>query len=114
MDAQNLDFSEQTFDLVVANLILSVVPDANRCMGEIFRVTKCEGTIMIFDKFEPDNGKRYISKILLCPLVSILGTDIGRNLQRIIQPHKEKLQIQQDTPVLFNGMYRKIVLKKVK
>ncbi|CAM4501854.1 class I SAM-dependent methyltransferase [Paenibacillus typhae] len=114
MDAQSLDFPEQTFDLVIASLILSVVPDAKRCMGEISRVTKGEGTVLIFDKFETVKGKLSISKKLLRPLVSLLGTDIGRSFQEIIQPFNDQLKIHQDTPVMFNGMYRKIILEKVK
>ncbi|MEK5400533.1 class I SAM-dependent methyltransferase [Paenibacillus sp. FSL K6-2859] len=114
MDAQQLQFQEQTFDIVVANLILSVVPDANQCMGEIVRVTKEQGTIVIFDKFEPDKGKPSLFKKLLRPVISLLGTDIGRNFQSIVQPFYEKLQIKQNTPVLLNGMYRKIILEKLK
>lgn len=96
MDAQNLVFYEQTFDLVVASLILAVVPDANRCMDEIVRVMKEEGTVIIFDKFEPDKGRTSIFGKILRPIISILETDIGRNFQSIIQPYNEKLQIQQD------------------
>lgn len=71
MDAQQLDFPEQTFDIVVANLILSVVPDANQCMGEIVKVTKEQGTIVIFDKFEPEKGnhlylRNFFVRLFLC------------------------------------------------
>ncbi|GAB6988722.1 hypothetical protein JCM16418A_07720 [Paenibacillus pini] len=31
MDEQNMVFEEELFDYVVASLILSVVPDANKC-----------------------------------------------------------------------------------
>lgn len=113
MDAQKLQFPEQSFDIVVANLILSVVPDTNQCMAEIVKVTKPRGTIVIFDKFEPDKGKPSLFKKLFRPLISLLGTDIGRNFQSIVQPYNNKLQIKQNTPVLLNGMYRKIILDKL-
>ncbi len=32
MDAQNMAFEGESFDYVVASLILSVVPDANKCL----------------------------------------------------------------------------------
>ena len=57
MDAQNMDFEDESFDYVVASLILSVVPDANKCFHEISRVLKYEGKIIIFDKFAPKNKK---------------------------------------------------------
>jgi len=46
-------FEDESFDYVVASLILSVVPDANKCFQEITRVLKHEGKIIIFDKFAP-------------------------------------------------------------
>jgi len=55
MDAQNLKFSDETFDIVIASLLLSVVPDPHKSMEEIIRVTKTNGSIVIFDKFAPDN-----------------------------------------------------------
>ncbi|MGG1253848.1 class I SAM-dependent methyltransferase [Brevibacillus agri] len=39
MDAQELTFSPESFDMVIANLILSVVPEPNRCFQEMIRVT---------------------------------------------------------------------------
>lgn len=113
MDAQHLAFPDQSFDIVVANLILSVVPDANQCMKEIMRVTKKQGTIVIFDKFEPINKQPSLSKRLLRPIISLLGTDIGRNFESIVKPYNEQIVIQGDAPILFNGMYRKITIQKI-
>jgi len=53
MDAQELTFSPESFDMVIANLILSVVPEPNRCFQEMIRVTRAGGRIIIFDKFAP-------------------------------------------------------------
>ncbi|OAJ74842.1 phosphatidylethanolamine N-methyltransferase [Brevibacillus sp. SKDU10] len=114
MDAQHLAFSDQSFDMVVANLILSVVPDANQCMKEIIRVTKERGTIIIFDKFKPKNKKLSLKKRLLRPVISLLGTDIGRNFEVIVKPYKEQIIVQGDIPILFKDMYRKITLQKIK
>ncbi|MCR8985489.1 class I SAM-dependent methyltransferase [Brevibacillus laterosporus] len=114
MDAQHLAFSDQSFDMVVANLILSVVPDANQCMKEIIRVTKERGTIIIFDKFEPKNKKLSLKKRLLRPVISLLGTDIGRNFEVIVKPYKGQIIVQGDIPILFRDMYRKITLQKIK
>ncbi|PCN46003.1 SAM-dependent methyltransferase [Brevibacillus laterosporus] len=113
MDAQHLAFSDQSFDMAIANLILSVVPDANQCMKEMIRVTKERGTIIIFDKFEPTNKKLSLKKRLLRPVISLLGTDIGRNFEVIVKPYKEQIIVQGDIPILFRDMYRKITMKKV-
>ena len=57
MDAQNMEFENESFDYVIASLILSVVPDANKSLEEMTRVLKQEGRIIIFDKFAPKNKK---------------------------------------------------------
>jgi len=114
MDAQNMDFEDESFDYVVASLILSVVPDANQCFLEISRVLKHEGKIIIFDKFAPKNKKLSLLKVLLRPIISVLGTDIGRSFEEIITKNNKSLIVEEDTPVMINGMYRKIVITKVR
>ena len=51
MDAQNMSFEDHSFDVVIASLLLSVVPDAEKCFQEMARVLKREGIIILFDKF---------------------------------------------------------------
>jgi phosphatidylethanolamine/phosphatidyl-N-methylethanolamine N-methyltransferase len=40
MDAQDMSLRDNQFDVVVASLVLSVVPDADRCLKEMLRVLK--------------------------------------------------------------------------
>lgn len=113
MDAQNMVFEDESFDYVVASLILSVVPDANKCFQEISRVLKNEGKIVIFDKFAPKNKKLSLSKVLIRPIISVLGTDIGRSFEEIMPKNNKNLIIEEDSSVMMNGMYRKIVIAKI-
>lgn len=113
MDAQNMIFEDETFDYVVASLILSVVPDANKCFQEISRILKHEGKVIIFDKFAPKNKKLTLPKLLLRPIISALGTDIGRSFEELIQKNNKHLKIEEDTPIMMNGMYRKIIIAKI-
>lgn len=112
MDAQNLKFDENEFDLVVGGLVLSVVPDANRCLEQMIRVLKPNGKIVIFDKFVPKNASLSFGKRLLRPLISTLGTDIGVSFEKLVTPHLRHLKIVNDEPAMLNGMYRKIVIIK--
>lgn len=43
MDAQQMNFMDEQFDIVVGSLILSVVPNANKCFDEMVRVLKKTG-----------------------------------------------------------------------
>lgn len=112
MDAQELQFADQSFDLVVASLILSVVPDANRCMAELVRVTKKQGRIMIFDKFKPSGKKLPLGKRMLQPLIAVFGTDIGRDFTGILAPYRNQVILREDSPAMFGDMYRRIVLER--
>ena len=44
-------FADESFDYIVASLILSMVPNENKCFEEMIRVLKKDGRILIFDKF---------------------------------------------------------------
>ncbi|MEC2076478.1 class I SAM-dependent methyltransferase [Metabacillus fastidiosus] len=113
MDAQNMDFENESFDYVVASLILSVVPDANKCFQEMIRVLRYEGKIIIFDKFAPKNKKPSLIKVLLRPIISVLGTDIGRNFEEMLPKNNNSIKVEEDIPIMMNGMYRKILLTKI-
>ncbi|WP_203362027.1 class I SAM-dependent methyltransferase [Bacillus sp. REN10] len=113
MDAQHMEFDNESFDYVVASLILSVVPDENKCFQEMTRVLKPEGKIIIFDKFVPKNEKLSLLKKLLRPIVSVLGTDIGRSFEEISLKNNQNIKVEEDIPVMLNGMYRKIIIRKV-
>ncbi|MEC2070993.1 class I SAM-dependent methyltransferase [Alkalihalophilus marmarensis] len=113
MDAQNMDFNENSFDIVVGSLILSVVPDADACFSEMKRVLKRDGKVILFDKFAPETKQLSLPKKLIRPIAKVLGTDIGLRFESIYMHHKVQLQILLDQPVMLNGMYRRITLKKM-
>ncbi|PAQ14349.1 SAM-dependent methyltransferase [Bacillaceae bacterium SAOS 7] len=113
MDAQNMEFDNESFDYVVASLILSVVPDENKCFQEMTRILKAEGKIIIFDKFVPKNAKLSLPKKLLRPIISALGTDIGRSFEEIFFKNNKNIKIEEDISVMLNGMYRKIIISKM-
>lgn len=112
MDAQDLAFSSESFDMVIANLILSVVPDPNQCFQEMIRVTRAGGRIVIFDKFAPPSKDLSVFKKILRPVIAMMGTDIGRHFEEIILPYEKQIQVEEDASALFNGMYRKIIVRK--
>jgi len=114
MDAQKMTFEDESFDYIVASLILSVVPDDNKCMQEMIRVLKQDGRILIFDKFAPKNQKISFIKKLIRPFISILGTDIGRSFEELFKQNEQRLKMIKDDPVMLRGMYRYIEVIKCK
>lgn len=112
MDAQHMGFNNNSFDRVVGSLILSVVPDADKCFQEMKRVLTQDGKIIIFDKFKPKDSKLPLSKRFLRPLIKLFGTDIGLDFEKLYPTNDESLKIEEDKPLFMNGMYRKIILRK--
>ncbi|XRG80672.1 methyltransferase domain-containing protein [Rossellomorea sp. GAMAL-10_SWC] len=113
MDAQDMSFCDFHFDLVVCSLVLSVVPDPDKCLKEMLRVLKPNGEIIIFDKFTPKNKGISPLKKAIRPLIKLFGTDIGVNFEKLCDKQKANLSVKEDISIMFDGMYRKIIIKKV-
>jgi arsenite methyltransferase len=55
-DVQSMPFATNTFDIVMTSLMMHHVPDINKALSEMVRVTKPGGTIIIADV----NSKRFV------------------------------------------------------
>lgn len=112
MDAQHMDFPDDTFDVVVGGLVLSVVPDPDKCLKEMIRTLRPNGKIIIFDKFAPKGEALSPVKQLIRPFIRLFGTDIGVHFEQLYEDNNKNLVVVEDLPIMFNGMYRKIVINK--
>ncbi|RSD27347.1 class I SAM-dependent methyltransferase [Mesobacillus subterraneus] len=113
MDAQKLSFPAESFDYVVASLILSIVPDSKMAYSEIARVCRTGGNVLIFDKFaEPGKGLAPGKKAIR-HIVSFFGTDIGRSFEEIHEEQRAELRLLSDNGIMFGNMYRRILLEKI-
>lgn len=107
-DAQQLLVDEATFDVVVFNLILSVVPDGAACLRENLCALKPGGRAVVFDKFLPDTGHLTLGRRLLNLGSMLFGTDITRRFGDLARGLN--VQVVHDEPSLLHGMYRVILL----
>ncbi|MBI5845005.1 MAG: methyltransferase domain-containing protein [Deltaproteobacteria bacterium] len=110
-DAMDMAFADGTFDVILMNLILSVVPDPGKCMAEALRVLRPNGRIVIFDKFLPDGAKPALRRRLANLGSTLAGTDINRRLGDILKGLP--VRIVHDEPSILGGMYRVVLLKKI-
>ena len=108
MNAEVLEFPEETFDTIVLNLILSVVEEPRSAMSEAIRVLRRNGNILVFDKFLEENRKPSLARIIFNSVTSLFGTDISRRFSDMIKGLPVKVVC--DMPVGFS--YRIILLKK--
>jgi phosphatidylethanolamine/phosphatidyl-N-methylethanolamine N-methyltransferase len=113
MDAQQLEFDDGSFDYVIGSLILSVVPESTKAFGEMIRVCRKEGLVVVFDKFaQPGKGLSFVKKVFR-HVIKLLGTDIGVTFEEICQTEKARVRLLSDEGVMFGDMYRRILLEKI-
>ncbi len=73
MDAETLDFPDDSFDVVVAQYVVTAVPDPERALDEFARVVRPGGEIVITTRVGAGNGLRGGIEKALMPVTSRLG-----------------------------------------
>ena len=84
MDATKLEFADESFDVVVAAYVMSVVPDPRAVMGEIERVCRPGGDVVIVNHFAAEGGLRLFFEKRLAPLANILGWEPDFSIDRVL------------------------------
>lgn len=94
MDAQQMSFSDHTFDTVVATCVFCSVPDPVKGLQEIKRVCKPGGQVLLLEHVRSDNP--LLGKIMdmLNPLaVTLTGANINRDT--VLNVQKAGLNLSQ-------------------
>ena len=110
-DSMALPFAEAQFDHAVLHLILAVVPQPEKCLGEAARVLKPGGTILVFDKFLRPQQRAWLRRIFN-PLTRRIATRMDVVFEDVLR-EVPGLQVVSDVPLLAGGWFRGIVLQKV-
>ncbi len=110
-DAQYLPFAAGSFDSAVLHLILAVVPEPARCLGEIARVVKPGGSVLIFDKFLRRGQPAWLRR-LANPLVRRVATRLDVVFEDLLRAVPE-LALEYDQPALAGGWFRSIRLRRL-
>ncbi|HZC56120.1 MAG TPA: class I SAM-dependent methyltransferase [Xanthobacteraceae bacterium] len=85
MDAQNLGFQDGVFDVVVAQYVITTVPDAEATLDEFARVTKTGGEIILVNHLGAADGFRAAYESAFAPLARQLGWQVGFRFERLEQ-----------------------------
>jgi phosphatidylethanolamine/phosphatidyl-N-methylethanolamine N-methyltransferase len=108
-DAQRLLVNEGSFDAILFNLILSVIPDGAACLQENLRALKPGGRAIIFDKFLPEHGKLSLGRRVLNLGSTFFGTDINRRFGKLAEGCS--ISVLANEPSLLRGAYRVILIQ---
>ena len=73
MDAENLNFPDGSFDVVVAQYVVTAVPNPEAALDEFARVLKPGGEIVIVTRIGAEAGLRRNIEHMLQPVVRKLG-----------------------------------------
>ena len=73
MDAEHLLFPDASFDVVVAQHVVSTVPNPEAALDEIARMVRPGGEIVILGRVGADAGPRRVVEQMLMPIVRHLG-----------------------------------------
>ena len=73
MDAEKLEFPDNAFDVVMAQYVVTAVPNPEAALDEFARVLRVGGELIILTRVSADAGMRRFIEQLLQPLVRRLG-----------------------------------------
>jgi len=85
MDAQHLGFADATFDVVVAQYVITAVPDPDATLDEFVRVVKPGGEIVLVNHLGAEAGLRAVGERAFAPLARRLGWRPEFRWQRLAQ-----------------------------
>src|SRR5579859_1867832 len=73
MDAKNLAFADSSFDAVVAQYVITAVPDPEGTLDDFIRVLKPGGELILVNHIGAESGPRRAFELAFAPLARRLG-----------------------------------------
>ena len=111
MDALDLRFEDASFDVAVAMFVMTVVPDSNRALGEMIRVVKPGGRIVITNHFSADKGVRASFERWLSRYSAKLGWHPEFDIARVMgRPETKLVERRSLSPM---GIYTLLVFERL-
>jgi phosphatidylethanolamine/phosphatidyl-N-methylethanolamine N-methyltransferase len=73
MDAANLALPDRSFDVVIAQFVITAVPDPEGTLDEFVRVLKPDGEIILVNHIGAEGGPRWLFEQCFAPVARRLG-----------------------------------------
>ena len=112
MDAENLDFSDNSFDYVVTSCVFCSVPNPIKGLKEIRRVLKPKGKLIMIEHVLSKNPVIALIEHVHNPITKFLmGVNINRNTKQNII--KSGMNIVEDRNLALFDVFRLFIAKKL-
>jgi phosphatidylethanolamine/phosphatidyl-N-methylethanolamine N-methyltransferase len=92
MNAEQMAFADDSFDIAVAMFTASVVPDARRLYAEMSRVVRPGGHLLFVNHFAAEAGPRWWLERSMAPLSRLLGWHADFALRDLLDPDLEQVE----------------------
>lgn len=114
MDACHLGFADESFNAITVPFVITLVPDPEGALDEMYRVLKPGGEIVLASKLGADEGAAMHIEAALAPLVKKVGWSIAFKASRLRNwaaryPDMEVIEI---SPVFPIGFFKLVRIKK--
>ena len=110
MDAENLEFPDNSFDYVITTFVLCTIPDPVKALKEMRRVLKPSGELIALEHVHSSNPFIVKFEELIDPfLFSLLGDHTTRNTLKNIE--EAGFTIEEAKRLSFKDVFRKIRAK---
>jgi phosphatidylethanolamine/phosphatidyl-N-methylethanolamine N-methyltransferase len=111
MDAQDLQFPDDSFDAVVAMYVASVVPDPLKMMREMARVCAPGGSILVLNHFASDRGGMKLVENVMSPFSRKIGFRPDFSLDAFLQ--MAGLELVKITRVNLGGYWKLVEFRNL-
>jgi len=84
MDAQHLGFEDAAFDVVIAQYVITTVPEPEATLDEFVRVLRPGGEIILVNHLGAESGPRAALERWVAPLARVLGWQAEFRFERLL------------------------------
>lgn len=114
-DAEALSFADESFDVVVAQYVVSAVPHPTRALDEFARVCRPGGEIIITTRVSAERGLRHKIEKGLMPVTSRLGfrTDFPFELYTDWAATRKDVALAENRPIAPLGHFSLVRFTKL-
>lgn len=110
MNATALDFSDKSFDYVIAGFVISVCEHPERMLDEMLRVLKDDGKIILVNHFASENRIINLFENILNPITKKIGWRMNLSLNTLLK--RDGIRVEKKTKIFPFSPWTAVILTK--